>query len=889
MTSSRCAVHGTRLATIVAYAALATAAQAQQINEIRSDQSGADNDEYFELVGTPGASLDGLTYVVIGDGSPTTTASGVIDTAVDLTGQVIPANGFFVAAESTFTLGSADLTTSMNFENSDNLTHVLVSGFTGSIGQDLDTNDDGVLDIVPWTGELDRIAVIEEDNPPTNTEFHYGPPTVGPDGTFVPGHVKRCPDGGAFEIGAFNPSGGSDTPGAANACDTAIALTIPQIQGAAHVSPQLGVRALTSGVVTAVTPDGFYLQDLFGDGDATTSDGIFVFTGTTPTVNFADGVEVEGTVVEFTPGGTFTGNLSITQLTTPVVTVTEPGLLAPAPTPISGFALPSTEVITDDGTAPFDPQNDPLDFYETFEGMYVVIPDALAIAARDRFDEIVVLPNSGAAATGHNSRGGLTLTAGDTNPERIELQLFDSFTPGFDPSVTTGDALGNVTGMFDYRFGFYEVRVTDPFTVTSAGLAPQNGSLAPTASGLTIASYNVLNLDPLLENPANCQDGLDDIDDDVGEGRFTKIANHIVNALNAPDIVALQEIQDSDGCEDSGTTDAAATYSLLASEIALNDGPAYDFADLPPVDGDDGGQPGGNIRVGFLYNAQRVALVPGSLERILDSNLADGDAFLDSRKPLVAKFDFGGEIFTLINMHSSSKGGSTPLFGAVFPAVNGREDQRAAQSAEVNLVVDQQLASDPDAAIVVLGDLNEFEFTFSVFDALTGEPSPVLDVLTRTLDPLERYTFNFNGNAQALDHIVVSNNLSARAEFEIVHVNSEFEASTRGSDHDPLVVRLSAGADTDGDGVADAQDNCTLVANPSQLDTNGDGFGNRCDADLNNDLVVNATDLGIFRQLFFTVGASDADFNGDNVVSAVDLGILRLLFFQPPGPSGLAP
>jgi len=112
----------------------------------------------------------------------------------------------------------------LNFENSDNVTHVLVSGFTGSNGQDLDTNDDGVLDVTPWIAVVDVVGLVEEPNPPTNTVYVYGKalggenvgPEMTPTGNFVPGHVYRCVPAGDWVIGLFNPSGGNDTAGVAN-------------------------------------------------------------------------------------------------------------------------------------------------------------------------------------------------------------------------------------------------------------------------------------------------------------------------------------------------------------------------------------------------------------------------------------------------------------------------------------------------------------------------------------------------------------------------------------------------------------------------------------------------------------------------------------------------
>ncbi len=103
-------------------------------------------------------------------------------------------------------------------------------------------------------------------------------------------------------------------------------------------------------------------------------------------------------------------------------------------------------------------------------------------------------------------------------------------------------------------------------------------------------------------------------------------------------------------------------------------------------------------------------------------------------------------------------------------------------------------------------------------------------------------------------------------------------------------TRGGTGLDTDGDGIPDDVDNCAELFNPTQLDTNGDGYGNRCDADLDNDgFITNFGDLGLLRLAFFSSpGAAnwnpDADFNEDNVVNFIDLGIMRTFFFGPPGP-----
>ncbi|MDA1262067.1 MAG: hypothetical protein O3B75_04130 [Planctomycetota bacterium] len=192
-------------------------------SEIRIDQPSTDLDEFVELVGAPGTSLNDMSLIVIGDGS-STAASGVIEAVVNLAGQTIPADGYFAMSESTFTQGIAAIdyvlngTNPLNFENSDNLTIMLVRNFTGANAQDLDSDDNGVFNtVVPWTEIVDIIALIKTTTlPPTGTEWVYGPNTIGPDTTYVPAHIWRCADTGCWNIGKFDILESTDTPGVAN-------------------------------------------------------------------------------------------------------------------------------------------------------------------------------------------------------------------------------------------------------------------------------------------------------------------------------------------------------------------------------------------------------------------------------------------------------------------------------------------------------------------------------------------------------------------------------------------------------------------------------------------------------------------------------------------------
>ncbi|MDE8652113.1 choice-of-anchor I family protein [Novosphingobium album (ex Liu et al. 2023)] len=557
-------------------------------------------------------------------------------------------------------------------------------------------------------------------------------------------------------------------------------VAIHDIQGAGLNSPLVGQSVTTSGIVTAVAANGFYLQarDADADADNMTSEAIFVFTSTAPTVVVGDEARVTATVAEYIPGGAGTGNLSTTELTT----ITSLSVLS------HSNALPSATVIGEGGRlAPTESVTEGMAFYESLEGMLVTINNPLVVSGTNEFGEIWTVADNGLDATNLAerdvlvSRGsfgdGLAVTntgpGSDYNPERIQIDADPAFTPGGTPIVNAGAVLHSITGVVSYNFGNFEVLPTTAVTVaTPSLLATETTALVSDSDTLTIAQYNVLNLDP------NDTDG----DSDVADGRFELIAEQIVNNLQAPDIIALQEIQDNSGAANDHTVSASVTLQMLVDAIAAAGGPTYTWVDNPfIVDNQVGGEPGGNIRVAYLYNAARVDLVPGSVQTTPDA----ATDFAGSRVPLIATFGFSDQEFTLVNNHFSSKGGSSPLTGETQPSINGSAAERLVQA---QAVADYVESLDSDTQVIVLGDLNEFtneESLAPLFDA-------GMTAMSLSLDPTERYSYLFEGNAQELDQTFVSLNLLDQARLDIVHANAEFAyAETRASDHDPSVLAIT--------------------------------------------------------------------------------------------------
>jgi predicted extracellular nuclease len=591
-----------------------------------------------------------------------------------------------------------------------------------------------------------------------------------------------------FTSGDPTPTGSAGAGGGTGGGGGIPGLQVHDVQGAAQTSPYAGKTVLdVPGVVTAVGPHGFWIQSATPDADPATSEGLYVFTSAAPTVAVGDAVTVSGKVSEYRAGS---DGLSNTEITGPKVSGVSSGNALPAATLVGpGGRVPPASVIEDDahGTveqqAAFDPATDGIDFWESMEGMRVAIDDAQVVGPTSKYDEIPVVPVGSGTRT---TRGGIVATEDDQNPERVILGT--ELAPM--PVANTGDHLaGSTVGVLDYAFNDFMLEPATTPTVVSGGIRPEV-TRDDHGSELSIASFNVENLDP--GDP---------------QSKFDGLAEEIVHNLASPDILGVEEIQDDNGPTNDGTTSAGETLRLLTEAITRAGGPSYDWRQIDPVDGREGGEPGGNIRVAFLYRpGASLQFVdrgtPSSTEGTAvagtgqDTHLTRSPGRVDpgnpaweaTRVPLAGEFTWRGKPLFVVANHFSSKGGDDPLFGRWQPPVQSSAVKRHEQARVVRGFVDDLLAADPHARVAVLGDLNDFEYSETA-DILVGSGATALTDLPRTLPAPERYTYVYEGNSQVLDHILLSPGLvDTRYAYDVVHVNAEF--ADQRSDHDPQVVRL---------------------------------------------------------------------------------------------------
>ncbi|MGW6555555.1 endonuclease/exonuclease/phosphatase, partial [Streptomyces sp. NPDC055051] len=477
--------------------------------------------------------------------------------------------------------------------------------------------------------------------------------------------------------------------------DTA-AVRIHDVQGTTRVSPLVGKQVTgVTGVVTGVrgygSSRGFWMQDPRGDGDPATSEGLFVFTSSVPTVAVGDAVSVDGTVTEYVPGGVNSGNQSLTQLSRPKVTVVSQGNALPAPVTIAPWSVPDAYAPEGDPAnggsingLPLEPDTYALDYYESLEGTNVRVSSSRVVGATDPYSELWVTVKPW---ENRNRRGGTVYGSYESqNTGRLQIQSLIPLAERPFPKANVGDWLvGSTEGPLDFnQFGGYTLTARTLGKVVDLGLE-REVTRKQHKNELAVATYNVENLDPT--DP---------------QEKFDALAKAVVENLAAPDVLALEEIQDDNGAKNDGTVSAEQTLKKFTDAIVAAGGPAYAWRSIDPENNKDGGEPGGNIRQVFLFNPERVSFVDraggdattatgvtgskGRAALTLSPGRIDpaNTAWEASRKPLAGEFSFRGRTVFVIANHFGSKGGDESIVSHHQPPNRSSEAKRLLQAQAVN-------------------------------------------------------------------------------------------------------------------------------------------------------------------------------------------------------------
>ena len=570
---------------------------------------------------------------------------------------------------------------------------------------------------------------------------------------------------------------------------------IGEVQGESHQSPLAGKEVIINNVVVTKTDKtGFYVQDKVSDNNPRTSDAVYV--ASKEKVVSGDLLRVQGTVKEgymeeysVKPGQTFkkpAGSLTVTQIIN--ATITKLGK-ADLPKALNISEKMPKDVV-DNTPTKYNPEAEALDYWESLEGMLVEVTKPKVTGPQYKGD-IYVLPGDYKGQK-LNNIGGVNLRPGVQNTEVLPIIVGNKFVAKAKDYFNN-----NISGVVTYKNKTFKIDPIDPIDpnalqklLQDGGLKREVSKIYPAEDKLTIASYNI-------ENFSANNNG----HDETPEEKVDKIANSFIKEVHSPDIITLIEVQDNNGGVNDGTVDGVKSGEKLAQRIKSLGGPDYKYTEIAPVDGKDGGKPGANIRVAYLYNPKRVTLIGkekgGSEEaaRFVNGHLEKNPARIDPtsvhfekvRKSLAAEFEFKGERIVVIANHLKSKLGDDAIYGSNQPSVENTKAKRIEEAKILNAFIKEGLRQNPNLKFVLTGDFNDFEFSDSVKTIVGNE----LVNLMAEHEQGDRYSYFYRGSNQSLDNILISKNIKDKVVFSPVHINASFmEEHGRASDHDPVVVQI---------------------------------------------------------------------------------------------------
>lgn len=766
-------------------AAPAFAAEYPVINEFSASTAGTDV-EYVELLAAPGTDLSGYRVLEIEGDAP---VFGVVDEVISF--GAVDADGRALASLPANALENGTVSL------------LLVTGNTfPALGTDLDADDDGVVDESAGLTIADSVAV----NDGGASDRTYGPVTLGVsyDGqAFAPGGASRIPDGvdtdttgdwvrNDFDLAGIPGQTGTladgealNTPGAENATEAgggpdpveadceASTQPIGSVQGTGDASPVAGATVEIEGVVVGDFQgeggfDGYYLQDA-GDGDPSTSDGVFVFAPGGADVAEGDVVHVVGTVSEY---------YGLTEVTATAVAVCA-----------TGVALPEATVLE----LPLDPA-----VRETVEGMRVTLPQTLTIGetfefarygqislSTTRLDQPTAVADAGSpeaiAVAEANARDAIVLDdgRGDENPDPALHPNGEVFT--LENTFRSGDLVTGATGVLDYRFETWAVQPTQGASFEVANPRP---AVPEVGGDLKVASFNVLNYFTSLDGR-----GADSPEE------FERQEAKIVSAISQidADVVGLIEI------ENNGT--AVQTLADAINEVV---GAGTYAAIETGVLGTD------EITTALIYKP--AAVTPAGAFQSLDT--ADDPRFLDDyNRPALAQTFAStatGETVTVVVNHLKSKGSGCEAVGDPTDP-NGQGNCNGVRTQAAAALADW-LAGDPTGQgagrELILGDLNSYDYEDPI-QVLTGAG---LTDLVKQFQGEHAYSYVFDGMLGYLDYALAGPALAEDVTGAAVwHINADEPSlidydmsfkqpaqdalfapdAFRSSDHDPVIVGIA--------------------------------------------------------------------------------------------------
>ncbi|PKG96927.1 ExeM/NucH family extracellular endonuclease [Paraglaciecola sp. MB-3u-78] len=770
------------------------------INEFSASTTGPDV-EFIEVFGSPGTDYSAFTILEIEGDS---VSPGSID-RIFAVGNT-DGGGFWTTNVGT-----------LNIENG-SITLLLVEGFTGSVGYDIDSNDDGIIDgAAPWTRIVDDVAVYDGGL----SDLSYSSVVLGPnyDGisSFAPGGASRIPNGTDTDaitdwvrndfhlFGILGYSGtlvigeAENTPGAVNISQTIIAdpvgvcadvaTPIHDIQGSGLVSPYVDSIREVEAVVTAVFQGSGYIggyfvqeEDADTDADPSTSEGLRIFdTANTPAIG--DLVRIRGSVTEF---------FELTQLNN-----------------ITGFSVCGTGVALPTTTVLSLPVSNVEDF-EAYEGMAVTFPQALVIAEYfnfDRFNEIVLTSERHLTPTAEFEPGPDAIAAA-ANFLLDKITLDDGrSSQNSDPAIHPnggdfnltnlfrgGDTVANVTGVLDYSFRLYRVHPTQGADHVAVNLRAAEPEL--TGGNFKVASFNVLNYfnGDGFGSGFPTSRGADNLDE------FTRQRDKIVAAMVNidADVFGVMEI------ENDGYGSLSAIQDLVTG---LNDATlpgTYSFVDpgIAKIGTD-------QIAVGFIFNQTKVA--PHGSSAILDASVDPRFDDTKNRPALAQTFvaTSTGSILTVAVNHLKSKGSNCDSVGDPNTGDGAGNCNLTRASAAAALV--DWLASDPtdsnDSDVLIIGDLNSYDKEEPIDVLIDGGYTD----LAASFNGEAAYSYVFDGQIGYLDYALANPSLLSQVtgitewhinadEPDLIDYDTSFKKDAqdaiyapdayRSSDHDPVIVGL---------------------------------------------------------------------------------------------------